>query len=116
MKNLLKNKHIIIPFYIIFVTISVNNYENLRNSAVHFSPMKEPIWLKPEEWVKIAKEFSELSLQVALEFWQSCYEDMNKPDYLGRFDFNKLYKLSEHRIENIEKATFKLYNEQIVAN
>lgn len=92
-----------------------NNYEHLRNSAVHFSPMKEPIWLKPEEWVKIAKEFSELSLQVALEFWQSCYEDLNKPDYLGRFDFYKLYKLSEHRIENIEKATFKLYNEQIVA-
>ena len=41
---------------------------------------------------------------------------MNKPDYLGRFDFNKLYKLSEHRIENIEKATFKLYNNKIVAN
>lgn len=86
-----------------------NKYEELRNSAVHFSPIKkEPIWLKPEEWVENANTFSKLSIQVGLEFWKSCYEEYDSPDYLGRFNFNDLYQISKDKIESTDKIKLEI--------
>ncbi|NOQ29936.1 MAG: hypothetical protein GQ570_02310 [Helicobacteraceae bacterium] len=86
-----------------------NKYEELRNSAVHFSPIKkEPIWLKPEEWVENVNVFSKLSIQLGLEFWQSCYEQYDNPDYLGRFNFNDLYQISKNKIESTDKIKLEI--------
>jgi len=79
-----------------------NIYENLRNSAVHFSPTKEQIWLKPADWVEKAEHFSKLSLQVALEIWKSCYPNIPFPDYIGRLDYNTFIIKANLYIQNLD--------------
>lgn len=34
-----------------------NDYENLRNSSVHYSPLKDQIWLRPNEWLDKSQAF-----------------------------------------------------------
>ncbi|MEZ4797281.1 MAG: hypothetical protein R2785_08930 [Flavobacteriaceae bacterium] len=90
------------PFKTLFET-----YEELRNSSVHFSPQKTRIWLKPHDWVNKAQEFSNFTVSAALEIWKSCHETSKGPDYLGRLDYNRLYKLAnenECKIDKIEKS------------
>lgn len=74
-----------------------NEYEELRNSAVHYSPQKNNIWLKPHDWFEKAKRVSELVIMSALEYWKICHNSNIGPDYLGRLDYVKLYKLAEKR-------------------
>jgi len=76
-----------------------NIYEDLGNSAVHFSPTKDPIWLKPADWIDRAEHFSKLSLQVALEFWRSCYPYLPYPDYIGRLDYQIFMDKAENYIQ-----------------
>lgn len=81
-------------------------YEQLRNSAMHYSPLKESIWMKPKEWLNKAIEFSELSTKVSLLFWKACYPLSEGPEYIGKLD-NKLHLKNAQkrvlRIENIER-------------
>lgn len=85
-----------------------NIYENLRNSAVHFSPTKEQIWLKPADWIEKAEHFSKLSLQVALEIWKSCYPNLLSPDYIGRLDYEIFINKSKLYIKNLEEVDMEL--------
>ena len=43
-----------------------NDYEDLRNSSVHYSPLKDQIWLRLNDWLDKGKHFSKLSIDVAL--------------------------------------------------
>jgi hypothetical protein len=63
-------------------------YESLRNSAMHYSPMKETIWMRPKEWLDKAIEFSRLATIVSLEFWLACYPNSNGPEYLSKLDYD----------------------------
>jgi len=85
-----------------------NKYEEIRNASVHYSPSKEAIWMKPEEWVENANEFAKLSIQVGLEFWRACYEQQDNPDYLGRFEFDRLYKISEDRLKSVNQIEIEI--------
>ncbi|HBR11251.1 MAG TPA: hypothetical protein DD740_03375 [Chryseobacterium sp.] len=85
-----------------------NIYENLRNSAVHFSPTKEQIWLKPADWIEKAEHFSKLSLQVALEIWKSSYPKLASPDYIGRLDYETFMNKSKLYIQNLEDVDMEL--------
>ena len=72
-------------------------YEQLRNSSVHYSPSKTRIWLKPHDWVDKATDFSKLVLDSANEIWKTLHETDKGPDYLGRFEYDKLYKIAQTR-------------------
>lgn len=63
-------------------------YEQLRNSAMHYSPVKEKIWMRPQEWIDKAIEFSKLSMTISLEFWKACYPNSDGPEYLGKLDYD----------------------------
>jgi hypothetical protein len=78
-------------------------YKDLRDASVHYSPMKEPIWLKPDDWVKRAKEFSELTLNSALLFWKACYPESEGPEYLGKLDITLHRKLAKQRVRQDRK-------------
>ncbi len=85
-----------------------NIYESLRNSAVHFSPTKEQIWLKPADWIEKAERFSRMALQVALEFWRSCYPERPYPDYIGRLDYDIFMNKAKLYIQNLEEVSIEL--------
>lgn len=78
-------------------------YEQLRNSAMHYSPLKETIWMKPKEWLDKAIEFSELSSKVALAFWTACYPNSDGPTYIGKLDYTLHLKNARNRALRIEK-------------
>lgn len=92
------NNQVIEPFKSLFA-----NYEELRNSAVHFSPAKTRIWLKPHDWLKNAQEFARLVIEASMEIWKTCHETNKGPDYLGRLEFNRLYKIAQSRETIINK-------------
>jgi hypothetical protein len=85
-------------------------YEQLRNSAMHYSPLKETIWMKPKEWLDKAIEFSEISTKVALAFWTSCYPNSDGPTYIGKLNYQlhlDKAKARAKRIEDIESKRNK---------
>jgi hypothetical protein len=86
------------PFKTLF-----EDYEELRNASVHFSPKKSRIWLKPHDWVNKAEEFSKLVIQAALEIWKSCHETEKGPDYLGRLEYKRLIKAANNQKKEIRK-------------
>lgn len=83
-------------------------YEQLRNSAMHFSPIKERIWLRPLEWLERAEELSKLALEVSIEFWRFCYPYSNGPEYLDELDYElHIYKALK-RLDNIRSIELKI--------
>jgi len=86
------------PFKTLF-----KDYEELRNASVHFSPKKSRIWLKPHDWIDRAEEFSKLVIKAALEIWRSCRETKKGPDYLGRLEYERLYKIANDQEKEIRK-------------
>jgi hypothetical protein len=82
-------------------------YEQLRNSSVHYSPLKEQIWHKPEDWLEKARTFSSLSLHVGLEFWKACSQ--NEPQYLGKLDYDKHYILAKERAMRIQEIELEFH-------
>lgn len=78
-------------------------YEQLRNSAMHYSPLKETIWMKPQEWLDKAIEFSELATKVSIIFWNSCYPNSDGPEYLGKLNYKLHLDIAQKRAQNIEK-------------
>jgi hypothetical protein len=73
--------------------------KNLRDSSVHFSSLKEPIVRRPQEWLEKADEYSKLSLEVAKEFWEACYQTKKYPDYLDLLDYSILTNIASKRYE-----------------
>ncbi|WP_298141374.1 hypothetical protein [Flavobacterium sp.] len=86
------------PFKTIF-----NVYEDLRNSSVHYSPEKTKIWIKPDDWFLKAQEFSKLTVEASMLIWNICHETKKGPDYLGRFNYKKLYESASQNIERIDE-------------
>jgi len=95
------------PFKTFFET-----YTLLRDSSVHYAPneKKVNIWMQPDEWVEKANEFAKLSMETALEFWNACYEDIGKPDYLGRLEFDRLYEEAENKLNIIYQIQNEINN------
>lgn len=75
------------------------NYKNLRDSSVHYSPVKEKIWNSPFDWITKAREFKNLTIDSAILFWKACYPDSNGPEYLGKLDQKKQIELAEKRLQ-----------------
>lgn len=78
-------------------------YEQLRNSAMHYSPIKERIWMKPQDWIEKAVEFSKLSMKISLEFWKACYPNSDGPEYLGKLDESLHLDKATKRAEKIQQ-------------
>lgn len=51
---------------------------------------------------------SKLSIQVGLEFWDACYDKLGKPDYLGKFEFDRLYKISKERLRSTKQIEWEI--------
>lgn len=85
-----------------------DNYEELRNASVHFAPTKLKIWLRPDDWIEKATQFSKISINVGLQFWKSCYECTNGPEYLGKLDYKKHHKIAIDNLEKLHKMQFEL--------
>lgn len=79
-------------------------YEELRNSAVHYSPLKESLSIIPNEWLTRAVEFSKIAMEVALQFWNACYPDLGAPEYLGRLDYEFNHHMAKSRLTIIQEA------------
>ncbi|MGC4041898.1 MAG: hypothetical protein QM710_14235 [Flavobacterium sp.] len=88
--------------------IFFNYYEQLRNSAMHYSPIKENIWMMPQEWIDRAREFSSLSMDVALEFWKACYPTSVGPEYLGKLDVDLHLQKANKRLEKIREIEIQI--------
>jgi hypothetical protein len=78
-------------------------YEQLRNSAMHYSPIKERIWMRPQEWIDKARNFSKLSMKVSLGFWKACYIRSDGPEYLGKLDYDLHLDKANKRAEKIQQ-------------
>ena len=74
-------------------------YKNIRDSSVHYSPLKEKIWYSPLDWLTKAKEFKNLVLESALLFWKACYPSSKGPEYLGNLDSQKHLEIAKKRLE-----------------
>ncbi len=71
----------------------------LRDSSVHYSPKKESIWRKPDEWLNKAKTTSKLCLDVARKFWKACYPNRKEPQYLYGLDYDKQVDIAKNRFK-----------------
>lgn len=78
-------------------------YEQLRNSAMHYSPIKERIWMKPQDWIDKAIEFSMLSMKISFQFWKACYPSSDGPEYLGKLDYDLHLEKANKRADTIMK-------------
>jgi len=85
------------PFRTLF-----HNYKDLRDSSVHYSPLKEKIWYSPFDWIAKAREFKDLAMNSAILFWKACYPESDGPEYLGKLEEEKQIELAEKRL-GIEK-------------
>lgn len=71
--------------------------KEVRDSAMHYSPLKESIWRRPHDWTKKAKGYSELVVEVAQIFWKACYSQQPLPAYLKALNYQKCYSEGERR-------------------
>lgn len=85
-------------------------YEQLRNSSVHYSPLKKQIWMKPKDWLDKAREFAKLSINVSKEFWNACHENLDDPHYLGKLEFEFHINAAKERFKNLDKVEKQLIN------
>lgn len=77
--------------------------KELRDSSMHSSPNKAPIWLPPQKWLEFAQRSVKHSLWVAREFWRACYPDRELPEYLERLDEVKLHNNASNRVSLLTK-------------
>lgn len=76
----------------------IETIKQIRESSVHYSPIKVPIWRKPEEWIEIARKTSKNCTEIALLFWKSCYPSRTGPVYLHNLDYDKYMEGTKTRI------------------
>lgn len=74
-------------------------YEELRNASVHYSPIKYRIWLGPKDWIVRAREFCDITLEVAQQIWKACYLDSDGPIYIEKLNKQKQLELAHHRLK-----------------
>lgn len=72
--------------------------KEIRDSAVHFSALKEPIVRRPDEWLAEVKQYSKVSLDVAKYFWEACYQTKKYPDYMDILDYDILKNIALKRL------------------
>ncbi|MCL4270169.1 MAG: hypothetical protein KJZ72_11520, partial [Anaerolineales bacterium] len=82
----------------------------IRDSSVHYTPLKEPIWRKPSDWVENAHLSSKLCCQVAQEFLKACYPDKNQPQYLGNLDYDNLLSSAKEILKAKNDSLFYLHS------
>lgn len=75
-----------------------NEFKTIRDSSVHYSPLKSPIWKKPVDWVEDARKYSKIVMDVVQKFWSACYPTKIFPYYLKELDYNKFYNDVVNRI------------------
>jgi len=81
-----------------FITF-FNECKSLRDSSVHYSPLKETITKNPKEWIEKLKAHSNICLEVSKQFWKACYDTDKYPDYLDLLDADILRKIALKRVE-----------------
>lgn len=86
--------------------------KKLRNSSVHFSPSKESIWRKPDEWIEKAHKTSILTLQISREIWKAIFPTKNLPEYLNELRFELNYNLAKQRLQDV----VKIENKEIISD
>jgi hypothetical protein len=84
-----------------------NEYESIRNSTVHYSPLKDPIWLKPQDWLSKARAFSKIAIEVSQVIWDSCH-GKEQPEYIGKLDYNRFYNSAKDRIQEIDSIIYNI--------
>jgi len=77
----------------------VENIKTIRDSSMHYAPIKEAIWKKPLEWLENARSASRLCIDVAREFWHSCYPLRDQPKYLGELNYEKHISIAKERVK-----------------
>ncbi len=77
----------------------IEDIKEIRDSSVHYSPKKEAIWRKPDDWINKAKSTSKLCLEISLKFWKACYPDKKEPQYLNALDYDKHIEIAKKRLE-----------------
>lgn len=88
--------------------------KEIRNSSVHYSPLKENIWKSPTEWQNEAEKTAKNCIDAALLFWKACYPlSVSGPNYLHSLDFDKNISVArkaldwKNELEKIEKTEKK---------
>lgn len=84
-----------------------NEYESIRNSTVHYSPLKDPIWLKPQDWLTKARAFSKIAVEVSQVIWDSCH-GQERPEYIGKLEYDRFYNSAKDRIQEIDSIMFNV--------
>lgn len=92
----------------------IKEIKEIRDSSVHYSPLKKAIWRKPDDWLDKGKSTSKLCVEVSLAFWKACYPDRKGPEYLNGLDYGKHIDIARKRIKLQEKI--KGLNEIAVLN
>lgn len=90
----------------------VENIKTIRDSSMHYAPIKEAIWKKPLEWLEDARSASRLCIEVAREFWHSCYPLREQPKYLGELNYDKHISIAKERIKVRYEAMTIIKNRQ----
>lgn len=72
--------------------------KQIRESSVHYSPKKVPIWRKPDEWIEIARKTSKNCVEIAILFWKACYPERSLPVYLNHLDYKRHLEKAKERI------------------
>ncbi len=77
----------------------VQKVKTTRDSAVHYSPLKEAIWLRPSDWLDQARLASKLCIEVACAFWTACYPTRQQPEYLNKLDYEAHVTAAKERVK-----------------
>lgn len=79
-----------------------DQFEALRNASVHYSPIKQRIWMSPQDWIQRSRSFCDVALQVGLQIWKACYPKSDGPLYMGKLDKTKQLELANRRLKAME--------------
>jgi hypothetical protein len=80
-----------------FITF-IKEIKEIRDASLHYSPQKQAIWRKPDDWLDKAKSTSKLCLEVSLAFWRTCYPNRKGPEYLNGLDYAEHLDVARKRI------------------
>ncbi|MCD4656691.1 MAG: hypothetical protein K8S87_04015 [Planctomycetes bacterium] len=80
-----------------------SGHTEIRDSSVHYSPIKEEIFKLPVDWVTKANDVAKSSIEVCKRIWELCYPTKTQPDYMHQFDWNYWYKNAEERLKMEEE-------------
>lgn len=73
--------------------------KEVRDAAMHYSPMKAPIICTPQEWVARANTAVDDAVEVAQQFWSACYPGAAQPSYVYGLEREQFQKRAKDRLE-----------------